>query len=92
MERFIVCLCLFFVFAWLKQRERVLLSELIVERRSPELGDDAETEGLVSLKCASQVTISSLVVVGVVFSLIKDFSPFYLDNIGFFFLLVFFKG
>lgn len=62
---------LFFVFALLKQRERVVLLEFIVERRSPELGDDAETEGFVSLKCASQVT-SSLVVVVVVFSLIKD--------------------
>lgn len=44
-----------------------------MERRSPERVDDAETEDVVSLKCASQVT-SFLVVVVVVFSLIKDAS------------------
>lgn len=44
-----------------------------MERRSPERVDDAETEDVVSLKCASQVT-SFLVVVVVVFTLIKDAS------------------
>lgn len=46
-----------------------------MERRSPERVDDAETEDVVSLKCASQVTsFLVVVVVVVVFSLIKDAS------------------
>lgn len=79
---------LFFGFAFLKQRERVLLLEFIVEGHSPELVDDAETEDVVSLKCASQVT-SFLVVVVVVFSLIKDASVILAIL---FFYYYFFKG
>lgn len=45
-----------------------------MERRSPERVDDAETEDVVSLKCASQVTSFLVVVVVVVFTLIKDAS------------------